>query len=114
MWNLSTGKKTDLKGHAVQIHAVAFNRDSKTLASGNTGISSFKIGVTGKTSLISGSLDGTCKLWDVAARKRKPLSRITAKAPCLALSGDAKILATWRKKGGIKLWNVETAASKRR
>ena len=74
LWNVETGKRTTLKGHASQVHALAFSADGKVL--------------------VSGSADGTYKLWDPAGGKAKATFDDKVEGACLASAPTAR---RWRR-----------------
>src|SRR4051794_28679734 len=64
-----------LKGHKEAVRALAYSPDGKTL--------------------VSGSFDGTLKLWDVATRtERLTLNGHKADVLCVAYAPDGKIIAS--------------------
>jgi WD40 repeat protein len=68
LWNVATGKRTDLKGHLNSIFALSLSRDGKLLA--------------------SGSSDANCKVWDLTTGKVKATlaEKDWGTTPSLALS----------------------------
>ena len=77
-----------LEGHDDQVNSVSFSPNGKFL--------------------VSGSLDGTIKFWDVETGEILTNLKHDDEVESLSLSADGKILATGSWTGIIKLWNVET------
>jgi WD40 repeat protein len=79
-----------LTGDTDRIHSMAFSPDGNTL--------------------VSGSYDGTVRLWDVAAHRQigAPLAGHDDKINSVAFSPDGKTLATGGADGTIRLWDVAT------
>lgn len=54
MWNVSTGESLrKFRGHAARVNCVCFNEES--------------------TVILSGSMDGTVKVWDLRSRRNDPI-----------------------------------------
>jgi WD40 repeat protein len=89
LWEVATGKVTELAGHTAWVRGVAFSPDGKRLA--------------------SCSHDGTAILWDVAARRSiAPLPAHHAQVTAVAFSPDGRLLATGSDDATIKLWDAAT------
>ena len=57
--------------------------------------------------VVSGGVDGTVKLWDMAEGvERATLARHQAVIQCLAVSPDAKTLAWGDKEGALTIWDL--------
>jgi WD40 repeat protein len=96
LWHASTGALgRTLMGHKMRVLAVVFSPDSETL--------------------VSGSFDGTVKLWDVQTGKEKRTLTVPGSSQVwsLAFSEDGKTVAAGSFDGRISLWDVETGALKR-
>src|SRR5262249_41217221 len=96
LWHASTGAlERTLTGHKMRVLAVLFSPDSKTL--------------------VSGSFDGTVKLWDVQTGKEKRTLAVpdSSQVWSLAVSEDDKSLAAGSFDGRISLWDAATGALKR-
>ena len=78
-----------LTGHTDRVHSIAFTRDGSTL--------------------VTGSYDGTVRLWDVATRRQigTPLNG-HGQVNSVAFSPDGKILASGGADGTVRLWDVAT------
>ena len=77
-----------LTGHTDRVHAVAFSPDGHTL--------------------VSGSYDGTARLWDVATHRQigAPLNGHDGKVYSVAFSPHSKVVATGADDGMVRLWDV--------
>ncbi len=94
LWNVDTGKSSELKGFKGVIYAVELSGDGKTVASGCS--------------------DGTVKLWDVATGKLK--TTLTEKeGDCrVAINHDGTMVASFRKNGEeINLLDVAAGTVKK-
>ncbi len=78
-----------LTGHTDRVHSIAFTRDGSTL--------------------VTGSYDGTVRLWDLATRRQigAPLNG-HGQVNSVAFSPDGKILASGGADGTVRLWDVAT------
>ena len=79
-----------LTGHTDRIHAVAFSPDGHTL--------------------LSGSYDGTARLWDVATHRQigVPLNGHDGEVYSVAFSPNGNVVATGADDGMVRLWEVAT------
>jgi WD40 repeat protein len=79
-----------LTGHTDRVHAVAFSPDGHTL--------------------LSGSYDGTARLWDVATHRQigVPLNGHDGEVYSVAFSPNGKVVATGADDGMVRLWGVAT------
>ena len=79
-----------LTGHTDRVHAVAFSRDGRTL--------------------LSGSYDGTARLWDVATHRQigAPLNGHDGEVYSVAFSPQGNVVATGADDGMVRLWDVAT------
>ncbi len=79
-----------LTGHTDRVHAVAFSPDGHTL--------------------LSGSYDGTARLWDVATHRQigVPLNGHDDEVYSVAFSPNGKVVATGADDGMVRLWDVAT------
>ena len=88
LWRLDGEELGSLRGHAGQVEALVFSTDSSTLA--------------------SGSVDGTIRMWDVATgTEMGRLQTDEAGAEGLAFSPDGKLLAS-QFDTKIRLWKAAT------
>jgi WD40 repeat protein len=88
LWNPTTGEVTVLAGHTAGVHAVAFDPNGRTLA--------------------TGSVDATVRLWDVETRRTTAvLEPRSGYVVAMAFSPDGRTLAIG---GGytVQLWDVAT------
>ena len=78
-----------LTGHTDRVHSVAFSPDGRTL--------------------LSGSYDGTARLWDVATRRQigAPLNG-HGEVYSVAFSPNGNVVATGAEDGMVRLWDVAT------
>jgi WD40 repeat protein len=79
-----------LTGHTDRVHAVAFSPDGHTL--------------------LSGSYDGTARLWDVATHRQigVPLNGHDGEVYSVAFSPNGNVVATGADDGMVRLWEVAT------
>jgi WD40 repeat protein len=142
LWDAATGEvKAVLKGHTKEVVPLSFTADSKTLASGDAfdpgnikiwdwktgkqtgslpghpeGVITLEFTGDGKT-LISSGMDGSVKVWDVAAGKAKTLFKGDKEAlPWAAISPSGRT-AAWtsgrpemkeKKPDVVKVYNLVT------
>ena len=104
LWNAETGvHKTTLTGHTKQVNSVAYSPDGNTI--------------------ISGGMDGTVRLWDVATGKQKatlkhisgiasllPWYYVPVNAVAFSLDGYTIATAGWNRK--LQLWDTQTTKLK--
>ena len=91
-WNLVTGERTSVTGHASMVYAVAFSRDG-TLASGGG--------------------DGLLKLWKPrASTPIRTFSKHNSFVRAVAFSADGQTLVSASSDQSIKLWNVSDGSLK--
>ena len=89
MWNTSTGLPAHLRGHTDYVSSVTFSPDGKTL--------------------VSGSVDKTIRLWDVATGKqKKTITGHTDYVSSLTFSPGGHTFASGGGDGTLHLWNVAT------
>jgi len=94
LWELRNSRLVaELPGHFAIVTRVAFSPDGKTL--------------------LSTSLDGTVRLWDVAGRQAvgEPLQGHAAEVWCAAFSPDGRMAASAGDDGKICLWNLDIQRS---
>ena len=95
MWDVGTGTlKSELTGHAGDVHSVSFSPDGTTLASGGA--------------------DTTVRLWDVAsATETATLTGHGGSVGSVSFSPDGRTLAsarsTSRLENAVRLWDVASA-----
>jgi WD40 repeat protein len=79
-----------LTGHTDRVHAVAFSPDGRTL--------------------LSGSYDGTARLWDVATHRQVgvPLNGHDGEVYSVAFSPQGNVVASGADDGMVRLWDVAT------
>ena len=79
-----------LTGHTDRVHSMAFSPDGHTL--------------------VSGSYDGTVRLWDVATHRQigAPLNGHDGEVYSVAFSPDGKVVASGADDGMVRLWDVTT------
>jgi WD40 repeat protein len=79
-----------LAGHTDRVHAVAFSPDGRTL--------------------LSGSYDGTARLWDVATHRQigVPLNGHDGEVYSVAFSPQGNVVASGADDGMVRLWDVAT------
>jgi WD40 repeat protein len=79
-----------LTGHTDRVHSVAFSPDGRTL--------------------LSGSYDGTARLWDVATHRQigVSLNGHDGEVYSVAFSPNGKVVATGADDGMVRLWDVAT------
>ena len=79
-----------LTGDTDRIHSMAFSPDGNTL--------------------VSGSYDGTVRLWDVAAHRQigGPLAGHDGQIYSVAFSQDGRVVASGAEDGTVRLWDVAT------
>jgi WD40 repeat protein len=79
-----------LAGHTDRVHSMAFSPDGHTL--------------------LSGSYDGTARLWDVATHRQigVPLNGHDREVYSVAFSPNGKVVATGADDGMVRLWDVAT------
>jgi len=135
LWDVTSKKaRTPLMGHQAPVTALVFVRDDKVLASGDaSGVvrlwrqgsnrESVLRGHTGAitglaargkgTMLISASLDGSLRAWDlVGDEESSPLAGHAGAALAVAFSPDCKIVATGGSDAALKLWDVPALKDK--
>jgi WD40 repeat protein len=79
-----------LTGDTDRVHAMAFSPDGKTV--------------------VSGSYDGTVRLWDVATHRETgaPIDGHDGKVYSVAFSPDGRVVASGADDGTVRLWDVAT------
>ena len=107
IWNLQTGKLICTFGnlltwgaHKETVSCLAFTPDKQTLISGGSDRS--------LTSLISGSLDGTLKFWNLQTRDKPRTFKASLGVKAIAISRDGQFIASAGWDGKIRLWHIET------
>jgi hypothetical protein len=93
IWNVETGKPRDeLTGHTRPIRALAWGRDDR---------------------IVSGSLDGTVRVWD--GKKGQELLRLEAGAgvTCVALLPKGRRLLAGTLTGQIRVWDLDQELARR-
>lgn len=107
LWNLETGKLICTFGnlltwgaHKETVSSLAFSPDQQTLISGGSD-SSLK-------SLISGSFDGTIKLWNLQTRDKPRTVKTSLGVKAIAISRDGQFLASTNWDGKVRLWHINT------
>jgi WD40 repeat protein len=92
LWDVATGKSLPtLEGHPTDVHAIAFSRDGKQLA--------------------SASYDGTVKVWDAAALQAledDTAEDRTAGIDAITFSPDGKQLALGLEDMTVQIWDAAT------
>jgi WD40 repeat protein len=133
LFDLASGTRDQLVGHAEDVSALAFSRDGRTLVSGDWGgvikqwnvperrsvaalvdpaavvgcaVQAAAISPDGKT-LATGSADRSITLWDMEARRPLPLPP-GHRGPVwtLAFSPDGRTLASGGNDRTVRLWSV--------
>ncbi len=122
-----------LRGHTLEVNAIAISPDEKRLISGgedekikiwdlSTGkllydidnkspVKALAISPDGK-SLISGSTDQKVKIWDLETQKIKnTLSEHKGKITSLAISANGKFIVSGSEDKTIKIWDLKTGKS---
>jgi WD40 repeat protein len=107
IWNLQTGKIICTFGnlltwgaHKETVSCLTFTPDKQTLISGSLDRS--------LTSLISGSLDGTLKFWNLQTRDKPRTFKASLGVKAIAISGDGQFVASAGWDGKIRLWHIKT------
>ena len=96
LWDGASGKLVrKLGGLAGQVRAVAFGKDSRTLA--------VAAGVAGRS--------GAVALLDLETGAMTPIQQATDEILAVALSADGKWLATGGTDSTVRVWNLETKAA---
>jgi len=86
LWNVSTGQRNDLTGHAAQPFSVAMSQDGRYA--------------------LTGGFDSTAILWDVATRRSRQTFRGAAGVVAVAVSPDNKQVLTGGWDNSAALWDV--------
>jgi WD40 repeat protein len=92
LWNLETGEHRDLTDHTKVITRLVWFPDGR---------------------LFSGSLDGTVRIWDVAAGTARVIRPPGRNVFGLAVSPDGETVATTGPDSAIRLWSTRTLAAGR-
>jgi WD40 repeat protein len=107
LWNLQTGKLICTFGnlltwgaHKETVSCLAFSPDKQILISGSSDRTI--------QSLISGSLDGTIKFWNLQTRDKPRTFKASLGVKAIAISRDGQLLASAGWDGKVRLWNIET------
>ncbi|MDQ2099173.1 MAG: serine/threonine-protein kinase [Tychonema bourrellyi B0820] len=114
LWDWQAGKSLcTLADHGDWVRSQVFGPISAVLPTGLTPPNPPLVrgGVGGGSILVSGSRDGTAKLWRVDAEGQGTLLRSfrdnSGDVLCVALGPDGKVLASGSKDGTIYLWDAE-------
>ena len=92
IWDLSTGRVLDLRGHTDLVWGLAYSPDGRRLA--------------------TGSLDGTIKLWDTTTGEEVfTLRGHTAGVICVAFSPDGRRIASGSWDRTVRVWDTSPPAS---
>ncbi len=107
IWNLQTGKLICTFGnlltwgaHKETVSCLAFTPDKQTLISGGLDRTIH--------SLISGSLDGTIKFWNLQTREKPRTLKASSGVKFIAISRDGQFLASVGWDGKVRLWHIDT------
>ena len=107
IWNLQTGKLICTFGnlltwgaHKETVSCLAFSPDKQILISGSSDRTI--------QSLISGSLDGTIKFWNLQTRDKPRTFKASLGVKAIAISRDGQFLASAAWDGKVRLWHIET------
>jgi WD40 repeat protein/serine/threonine protein kinase len=88
LWDAATGERLHtLAGFGHMVTGIAFSPDGKRLA--------------------TSSLDGTARVWDVAAGKELFRKAVPTGAYCVAFSPDGRLLAAAEARGGVLVWGAD-------
>ncbi|TAG44422.1 MAG: serine/threonine protein kinase, partial [Oscillatoriales cyanobacterium] len=112
LWDWRNGRSIcTLAEHGDWVRAIAFAANFPSQG-GHGGTAPTRGGVGEGSILVSGSRDGTAKLWRVDAQGRGTLLRSmrdnSGDVLCVALSRDGGFLATGSRDGSIYLWDTAT------